>query len=63
MNERPGIIDPDCAYTVQELARRLGVSKGTVYKWRPAGLKIHGKAGGKVAIIVGRDFIQWYTSP
>lgn len=58
----PGVIDPRCAYTVQELARRLGVRKDTVYSWRACGLTIHGKAGGKVEIVLGADFIEWYTS-
>ena len=57
----PGVIDPACAYTVKELARRLGITKGTVLSWKPFGLKIYGKAGGRVTIVKGSDFIDWYT--
>lgn len=55
----PGVIDPACAYTVRELAKRLRVTRDTVLSWKGLGLKLHGKAGGKVTVVIGADFIQW----
>ncbi len=57
----PGVIDPACAYTVGELAKRLRVTRDTVLSWKGLGLKLHGKAGGRVTLVIGADFIQWCT--
>lgn len=58
--DAPGVIEPDSVYTIAELAARLGVTKDTVLEWRAEGLKIHARVRGKVQLVNGREFIDWY---
>jgi excisionase family DNA binding protein len=48
------------SYTVDEVARLLGVAKGTVRRWIKAGLPV--LADRKPALILGEDLVQFLAS-
>ena len=60
--EVAGIINPECAYTTKELAARLEVTEETIADWKREGLPVHvRKKGSKVQIVLGHEFLAWYT--
>jgi excisionase family DNA binding protein len=48
------------SYTVDEVARLLGVAKGTVRRWIKAGLSV--LADRKPALILGEDLVQFLAA-